>query len=66
MRSGQIVPYPTLRERPRKMAAVQRRFAGLMAPPRAGSRLMKALQLAYAIGCVLVVAISLAAIAGLP
>ena len=64
MPPGQIVPLPTLRERPRKTAALQRRFARAAPPPRPSRRLMKTLQLLYATACVATVAVSFAIIAG--
>ncbi|MFC3077478.1 hypothetical protein ACFODL_05190 [Phenylobacterium terrae] len=66
MRQGRLVPFPTLRERPRKTAALQRRFARALRTRRPSPRLVKALQLLYALACILVVVISLATIAGLP
>lgn len=66
MRQGRLVPFPTLRERPKKAAALQRRFACALSARRLSPRLVRALQLLYAIACILVVIVSLAAIAGLP
>lgn len=63
MPPGQIVRLPTLRERPRKTAALQRRFARAAAP-RLSPRLLKALQLLYGAACIATVAVSLAIIAG--
>lgn len=62
MPPGQLVPLPTLRERPGKTAALQRRFA--RAPRRPSPRVLKALQLLYATACIATVAVSFAIIAG--
>jgi hypothetical protein len=64
MPPGQIVQLPRLRERPSRVAQLQRRFA--RARRRGFSpRLVKALQLLYAAICIGIVAVSLAVIAGL-
>lgn len=64
MPHGQLVQSPVVRERPRKGAAQRRRVARA---PRFGPpspRLLKALQLLYALACIGVVVVSLATIAG--
>jgi hypothetical protein len=64
MPHGQLVQLPTLRERPRKAAAPERRFARLLAPGRLSPRLIRTLQILYALACIGIVAVSLATIAG--